>query len=76
VSASQATGLGNAKASEPSGLGPTGAIPRAAELERMLDELLDPLKGIERGLMETDNDSLLVNIRVDASTPLSKQELE
>jgi hypothetical protein len=29
VSASQATGLGNAKASEPSGLGPTGAIPRA-----------------------------------------------
>jgi hypothetical protein len=30
----------------------------------MLDELLDPLKGIERGLMETDNDSLLINIRV------------
>jgi DNA-binding MarR family transcriptional regulator len=29
MSASQATGLGNAKASEPSGLGPTGAIPRA-----------------------------------------------
>ena len=61
ASADAETGF-RADASSPQAVSTEGFNP-ARELERMVDELLDPLQGIERGLRATDEDRLLLNIR-------------
>jgi hypothetical protein len=57
-------GLSGSREPSPSVSALTGFDPGRGELEKMVDELLDPLRGVERGLLSEDADTMLINIRV------------